>query len=148
MYEFPSLTIGANTLNVTGGTTGAGVTIGGATTLSGTATLNLGSNAVVTLAGPVSGMGGLTQSGSGTLILGGSNTYNGATTLNGGLLIASNGTANGSATGSGVLTLNGGTLASDPVLNGAVGSVMAGAGATTSPRGAWAQSANWTSTAT
>ena len=49
--------------------------------------------------------------GPGIQFLSGSNTYTGGTTINGGILVASNG-ANGSATGSGSVILNGGTLAS------------------------------------
>ena len=128
--QFPSLTIGTNTLSVTGGVTGSGVTISGPTTLNGTATFNLGSSVVMTLAGSVSGTGGLTESGNGTLILGSSsgNGYSGPTTVNGGQLVAANGIFS-TATGNGVVTLNGGTLASDPNLGGQVGTVVGGSGA-------------------
>ena len=66
VYQFPSLTIGANTLNITGGTTGAGVTINGTTTLNAAAVFNVGSNAPLTLLGQVTGGGSLTENGSGT----------------------------------------------------------------------------------
>ena len=53
----------------------------------------------------------VTLTGNGQLILSGSNSYTGGTVVEGGILVASNGT-NGSATGSGSVTLSGGTLAS------------------------------------
>ncbi len=71
---FPSLSIGADTLTVTGGTTGSSVTISGATTITGTAgtaTFNVDVNTPLTLAAAISDTGNLaiTKSGSGTLIL-------------------------------------------------------------------------------
>ena len=53
----------------------------------------------------------LALNGPGIQVLAGSNTYTGGTTVNGGILVAANG-SNGSATGSGSVTLSGGTLAS------------------------------------
>ena len=53
----------------------------------------------------------LVKTDSGTLVMGGSNTYTGGTIVEAGILVASNG-SNGSATGSGSVTLSGGTLAS------------------------------------
>ncbi|MEI6846202.1 MAG: autotransporter-associated beta strand repeat-containing protein, partial [Candidatus Firestonebacteria bacterium] len=50
----------------------------------------------------------LTQSGPGTLVLDGANSYNGDTTLNGGTLTAGNATAFGNGTGT--IIINGGTL--------------------------------------
>ncbi len=77
----------------------------------------------------VSQSSALIKNGSGTLVLSGSNTYSGGTTLNQGTLVAANGLAAGcSATGSGMLTLNGGTLASDPIVGGAIANVLAGSG--------------------
>jgi fibronectin-binding autotransporter adhesin len=105
----------ANTMTISGGTidntaTGA-VTTGnypqawnGDFTFTGTQPLNLGFGAVtlglsrqvtvnastLTVGGIISGSGfGLTKAGSGTLTLGGANTYSGNTTINGGLLALS-----------------------------------------------------------
>ena len=72
---------------------------------------NNGNN--VSLGGIISGNGNLVKNGSGTLALGGANTYNGTTTVNAGVLSitldGSLGTAPGAETASSVV-LNGGTL--------------------------------------
>ena len=134
-YQFPSLAIGANTLNVTGGTTGCGVAITGTTTLSGVVTFNLASSLTLNLSGGVSGSGPLAVTGSGTLYLPTANTYSGATTLYGGTLVAANG-SNGSATGNGLVTISSGVLASDPVLAGTIGgNVVASSGGQIAPGG-------------
>src|SRR5262249_15322850 len=65
---------------------------------------NVGNTTTVT--GQVTGSGGISKIGSGTLTLSASNGYSGGTTLNGGTLTASN----NSAFGTGSLTLVSGTL--------------------------------------
>jgi outer membrane autotransporter protein len=62
----------------------------------------------VTLASPISGAGGLTKQGDGTLILSGINTYSGGTTVNVGMLSVSSDANLGAASGG--LTLNAGAL--------------------------------------
>ena len=82
-----------------GGTTRifSGITLGADTTLTVAGAL--------TLAGPVSGPGGLAVSGGGTLTLAGSNTYAGPTTLNSGTVVFGS-----QAFGTNTLNLAGGTL--------------------------------------
>ena len=83
------------------------------------------------LAGPIPGQtttSSLVYSGTGTLSLGNANTYSGKTTVNSGVLDATN--TSGSATGTAAVTLNGGILASGSV--GFVsGNVLAGTGSHT-----------------
>ena len=70
----------------------------------------------------------------GTLVLSGTNTYSGGTTMNNGMLVIAN-TA-GSALGSGTLTLNGGILAAGPAGGSVSGLVQAGSAAHTIAPGA------------
>jgi autotransporter-associated beta strand protein len=94
--------------NVTIGGSNA-LTLTGAITLTGPATLNVTNTATTTLSGTIGQSGGtygLTKTGTGLLVLSGSNTYGGNTTLSAGTLaLGSN-----SAVGTGTLVLTGGTL--------------------------------------
>ncbi len=113
-YTFPSLTIGtsgAATLHVTG--SGASLAITGPTTLNALSTLNLDAGVSMSVVAGVSGPGGLTKSGAGTLVLADStstgNSYSGDTTISAGTVWISN--TVGSATGTGNVFVNGGVLA-------------------------------------
>ncbi|HEV2970905.1 MAG TPA: autotransporter-associated beta strand repeat-containing protein [Pirellulales bacterium] len=115
-----SLSIGANTLSVTGGSTGANVpyTLNlGAVNLSGNATFNVANNgtaagaATLGVVDDAGGGFGITKTGSGTLILKSptGSTYAGATNVNSGTLLVAN--ISGSATSSAAVTVaSSGTL--------------------------------------
>lgn len=109
----------ANDLIFNGGTLGTTATFTlsanrGATLNAGGGTFDTAAGTTLTYNGIIAGTGGLTKTDTGTLILGGANTFTGATTINGGTLSinADNrlGTAPGSVTAD-QLVFNGGTLA-------------------------------------
>ncbi len=129
-----TLAVGSNTALGTGaltfadGTTlqaaGNGLSLANAMVLNGADTVDTQANAL-TLAGVLSGTGGLTKIGAGTLTLTGNNSYQGGTALNAGTLAVGSNTA----LGTGALTFadgttlqaagNGLSLANAMVLNGA-----------------------------
>jgi autotransporter-associated beta strand protein len=116
-----SINVGAATLEAS-----ATFTSGHSITLTDPAsTITVDAGQVLQLSNPISGAGGLTKAGGGTLILTGANSYTGATTINAGTLIL-----NGSLASSATTTVNtGATLAG----NGSLGGPVLNSGGTVSP---------------
>ena len=107
---------GGGTLTMANGASPAAVTVAaGSHSIAVPMVLNSNTNLAVsnpgnalTISGPVTGAGGLTKVGSGTLVLAGNCSYSGSTTITAGLLQVNNNGALGPGTSA--LTLNGGTL--------------------------------------
>ena len=110
---------GSNTYTGTTTITAGTLQLGDGTSQNGSVAGKITDNAQLTFANPnaqtysgtITGSGSLTKTGTGVLILAGTNIYSGGTTVNVGILVVANG-SNGSATGSGTVILSGGTLAS------------------------------------
>jgi autotransporter-associated beta strand protein len=92
------------------------VTLSGSITVN-NATFEVEAGDTLTISGAVSGTGGVTKTGDGTLVLSGSNSYASATTVNAGTLDAANANALGANT---TVTVNGGSLlvTADDAING------------------------------
>jgi len=93
----------------------------GTVTLGGHA-LIIGSNNLGTIFSGLiqdgTGVGAVAKTGTGTLTLGGANTYTGDTTISSGILLVSN--ISGSGTGTGAVSVTGGTLGGSGIIAGAV----------------------------
>ncbi len=113
---------------------GNGTTNGTLATASGIAvagTLILDESSAVTIAGVISGTGGLTKNGSANTTLSGANSYSGSTVINAGTLTAGSTSAFGDGTGLSDVTLNNsGTLALNN-FNNTVGSIASGSTSST-----------------
>lgn len=104
------------------------VTLSGAKTLN-NATYTIDANTVTTDSGNLSGSGGVTKQGAGTLILTGNNTYTGAVAVNAGLLDLNSSAGGAAATTSSVSVATGATLlvsTSDQVSNTAAVTLSGG----------------------
>jgi autotransporter-associated beta strand protein len=125
---------------------GGSHTISAPVTLATTTTVAITTGNAFTLSGIVSGTGGLNigpltlpnsegaADGGGSVVLSGSNTYTGGTTLSSGVLVAADtvSSATASSTGTSTVTLNGGILASAPLVTSYIlGNVVAGTGSHT-----------------
>ena len=124
---------GTAVFNFNGGTLQAGAAFSttqpvALATSGGNATIDTAGYAV-TLAGPLSGPGGLVKVDSGTLTLTGSNSYTGGTTISGGTLQVDAGGASGSIPGGAVL--DNGALAFNRSDNYSVSSPISGSGSVT-----------------
>jgi autotransporter-associated beta strand protein len=106
----------ANNMSVFNVLASQSATLSGAITVN-NATWDIDTGDTLTISGTVSGNGGVNKNGSGTLILSGSNTYVGATTVNAGTLNAAHANALGSNT---TVQVNGGSLlvTADDAING------------------------------
>jgi fibronectin-binding autotransporter adhesin len=87
--------------------------------------VNMGSRLGARLTGAISGTGGLTYAGPGTLTLAAANTYTGPTVIRGGTLAVG---AGGSIAQSGTTLVVGGNLAGDSTANGLNGSLVINGG--------------------
>jgi autotransporter-associated beta strand protein len=116
-------TISSGTLQVGAGSDAGALGSGAVLTNNGALLFNVGSGNR-TLAANMSGTGSLTKNGTGALTLSGSNSYNGATTVNGGSLIISG------STSSSAITINSGATLGG---SGSVGTLVINSGATLSP---------------
>ena len=108
------------TLNLAGFNQSIGSLAGAGAVTLGVATLTTGNdNTSTTFSGAISGTGGLTKIGTGTLILTGNSSYSGATTVNAGTL-----SVNGSITSSALTVNAGGTIGG----NGTIGNTTINGG--------------------
>ena len=110
------------TMNANRGIT---INVGGTTASPLGGTIDVVTDKTLTVPGPISGAGRLTKSGSGTLVLSGSSSYAGTTTVSSGTLVVSGaitGTAGASVLGGATVVLaSGNALATRPLTVGSFG---------------------------
>ena len=123
-----ALAVDGGALQASGGASGA---VSGSVTLSGGGIANVLTGATLTISGGIGGSGGLAKNGGGLLILSGSSTYGGPTTINAGALQIGGGGVSGTL-GSGSV-IDSGTLAFDRTDNygGPVTTAISGSGGLT-----------------
>ena len=121
--------LGAGLLTFNGGTLQTTATLSSSrlVAMTGAGTINTDVGTTTTLSGVISGAGALTKSGTGDLVLSGTNTYAGGTTFSAGTVTISDidTTTN---LGAGLLTFNGGTLQTTATLSSSRLIAMTGAG--------------------
>lgn len=107
---------------------GITINVGGTTASPLGGTIDVVADKTLTVPGPISGAGRLTKSGSGTLVLSGSSSYAGTTTVSSGTLVVSGvitGTSGASvAAGATLVLASGNALATRPLTVGAFGKAM------------------------
>ena len=116
LLKFDTIGTITNNMSVYNVLASQSATLSGAITVN-NATWDVENGATITITGNVSGSGGVTKNGNGTLLLSGNNTYAAATTINAGTLNASSANALGL---NNTVQVNGGTLlvSADNAING------------------------------
>ena len=123
LLKFDTTGTVANDLSIFNVATNQTVTLSGAITAQNT-TYDVASGTTLSLNGTISGSGGITKNGTGTLVVEGNNSYTGNTTVNDGILQANAANALGNST----VTVNGGSLlvTASNAINDSKGVTLAG----------------------